>query len=104
MLLIFNIIISRVHQKIQLYSKLAKTEMMSPLDTAYWWIQYVLKAGGNLDHLKVNLDQMPWYQYHMLDIAAIAVGVALLILFVLYVILRVVVSLFFTSNKKIKKH
>ncbi|XP_026679057.1 UDP-glucuronosyltransferase 2A3-like [Diaphorina citri] len=32
-------------------SALSKTQMMSPRDTAVWWIEYVLKSGGNLRHL-----------------------------------------------------
>ena len=37
----------------------------SPLDTVAWWIEHVMKHGG--DHLRSPTLDMPWYQYWMVD-------------------------------------
>ena len=40
-----------------------------PIDTALWWVEYVIRHGGT-DFLKPHSLDLPWYQYHLLDIIA----------------------------------
>jgi UDP-glucoronosyl and UDP-glucosyl transferase. len=93
----------RVYRKSQVYSKLSNTQMMSPKDTAVWWIEYVLKAEGNVDHLKYNLDQIPWYQYYLVDLAGIFIAGIFLVVFVLFRMAVLLRRLCFRSKAKMKK-
>lgn len=93
----------RVYRKSQVYSKLSNTQMMSPKDTAVWWIEYVLKAEGNVDHLKYNLDQIPWYQYYLVDLAGIFIAGIFLVVFVLFRMAVLLRRLCFRSKAKKKK-
>lgn len=91
----------RVYEKIQLYSKLSSAQMMSPIDTAYWWIQYVLTANGNVDHLRVNLSQIPLYQYYFIDAILLLLLATLVILFVIFKIAMFALG-FYKNIKKQK--
>nr|QBQ34577.1 UDP-glycosyltransferase UGT381B1 [Diaphorina citri] len=92
-----------VYRKSQVYSKLSNTQMMSPKDTAVWWIEYVLKAEGNVDHLKYNLDQIPWYQYYLVDLVGIFIAGIFLVVFVLFRMALLLRRLCFRSKAKKKK-
>uniref|UniRef100_A0A8D8M5W9 UDP-glucuronosyltransferase 2B7 n=1 Tax=Cacopsylla melanoneura TaxID=428564 RepID=A0A8D8M5W9_9HEMI len=97
---------STVQQKIEFYSKLSNMDMMPPLDLAYYWIEYVLKAKGNVDHLKVNLNGFPWYQYYLVDIAGIFVLLVAVVVCLVVFIFKFVVKLFCSRKavaKKMKK-
>ena len=47
-------------------SDIMKDRPMSASDTAAFWIEHVMKFGGN--HLRSYGYEMPWYQFAMLDI------------------------------------
>ncbi|KAI5745672.1 hypothetical protein M8J76_013340 [Diaphorina citri] len=68
-------------------SALSKTQMMSPRDTAVWWIEYVLKSGGNLRHLQPDHWDMPWYQYFGLDVFLVLLSPVILVLYGIYKII-----------------
>ncbi|KAI5745163.1 hypothetical protein M8J76_008776 [Diaphorina citri] len=68
-------------------SALSKTQMMSPRDTAVWWIEYVLKSGGNLRHLQPDHWDMPWYQYFGVDVYFVLLSPVILILYGIFKII-----------------
>ena len=74
---------------------------MKPVDRAVWWIEYVCRHQG-ADILRSRGENVPFYQYHHLDI----------VLFVISIVLVLVSILVFTCklccqcccrNKKTKK-
>ncbi|XP_055542683.1 UDP-glycosyltransferase UGT5-like [Wyeomyia smithii] len=75
-------------------SSLFRDNPMHPLQQAVFWIEYVIRHNG-APHLKSAAIRMPWYQYLLLDIVAIAI-------FTLYVACWVTRKLFvilWRSNK-----
>jgi len=57
---------------------------MSPLDSAIWWTEYVVRHGG-APSLESPTARMPLWQYALLDVAAVVIGCTLVILVLLYV-------------------
>lgn len=64
---------------------------LTPLDTAIYWIEYVIKHGENA--LRSPAMDLRWWQLEMLDVAAILLLVAVIIGAVLIVVLRYLFSL-----------
>ncbi|KAI5711279.1 hypothetical protein M8J75_015672 [Diaphorina citri] len=82
-------------------SALSKSQMMSPRDTAVWWIEYVLKSGGNLRHLQPDYWDMPWYQYYGLDVFLVLLSPVILVLYGIYKIISICRRK--SSGEKLKK-
>jgi hypothetical protein len=64
-------------------SKLFHDRLVSPLDTAIYWVEYVIRHGG-APHLRVGGLDLPWYQYFLLDVILVVSVATLVVLFVLY--------------------
>ena len=47
-------------------SSIYRSRPMSPIDRVTFWVEHVLRFGG--DHLHSSAVDMPWYQLLMLDI------------------------------------
>lgn len=62
------------HNNIQHLSKLHRDVQMSPMDTAIFWIEYVIRNKG-APHLQAAGFSLPWYSYFCLDVAAFIVAV-----------------------------
>ncbi|XP_065219023.1 UDP-glycosyltransferase UGT5-like isoform X26 [Planococcus citri] len=56
---------------------------MSPLDTAVYWTEYVIRHKG-APHLRTAAADMPWYQYLLLDVIAFIVAVLVAGLLIIY--------------------
>lgn len=84
------------------YSALTKDQPQSPMERAVWWTEYVLRHNG-ARHLRSAAVDMPWYQYFLLDVIAFLSAVALIAIYVIYLIVRVIVRLTFGKSKKAKK-
>ena len=64
---------------IQRLSRLHHDKPLSPLDTAVFWIEYVIRNKGAA-HLRSAGSSLPWYSYHSIDVVVflLALGVAFL--------------------------
>ncbi|XP_037532744.1 UDP-glucuronosyltransferase 2B31 [Nematolebias whitei] len=62
------------HKNIQHLSSLHHDQLASPLDTAIFWIEYVIRNKGAA-HLKSAGFSLPWYTYFCLDVAAILMAI-----------------------------
>lgn len=76
------------------YMKMAKEKSsiyhdrpMKPMETAVFWIEYVIKHRG-APHLRVAGLQMPWYKYFMVDVIGCVVLALVLTAYVLNAIIR----------------
>lgn len=49
-------------------SQLHRDQLMSPMDTAVFWTEYVIRNKG-ASHLRAAGFTLPWYTYHSLDVA-----------------------------------
>lgn len=62
-------------------SSLHRDQPMHPLDTALFWIEFVMRHKGAA-HLRTESYKMPWYSYYSLDVFCFLAGVVLLVIVV----------------------
>jgi glucuronosyltransferase len=62
---------------------------MSPLDTAIFWTEYVIRNGGAPYMRSAALD-LAWYQYLLIDVIAFILVAGAAILTTIYIIVRTV--------------
>ncbi|KAG7483430.1 UDP-glucuronosyltransferase 2C1-like [Solea senegalensis] len=64
--------------KMQRLSRLHRDKPMKPMDTAIFWIEFVMRHKGAA-HLRTESYRMPWYSYHSVDVVLFLFAVVLLI-------------------------
>ncbi|CAG9861074.1 unnamed protein product [Phyllotreta striolata] len=75
---------------------------MSPLDTAVYWSEYVVRHKGAYFMKSAAID-LPFYQYYLLDVLLFIVSILLLVTYVSYRFLKCVLGLTGNQNSKRKK-
>uniref|UniRef100_H3D2S9 UDP-glucuronosyltransferase n=2 Tax=Tetraodon nigroviridis TaxID=99883 RepID=H3D2S9_TETNG len=55
-------------------SALHRDKPMHPLDTALFWIEFVMRHKG-ASHLRTESFRMPWYSYHSVDVGSLVLAV-----------------------------
>ncbi|XP_066289814.1 UDP-glucuronosyltransferase 2C1-like [Branchiostoma lanceolatum] len=55
-------------------SRLYRDQPQTAMERAVWWIEHVIKHGG-LPHLRARAVELPFYQYYLLDVAALLLAV-----------------------------
>lgn len=63
----------------QRLSSLHRDQPMKPLDTALFWIEFVMRHKGAA-HLITESYKLPWYSYHSVDVILFLLGVLVIIL------------------------
>ncbi|XKL67571.1 hypothetical protein PGB90_003062 [Kerria lacca] len=82
------------------FSKIFKDRPMSPLDTALYWTEYVLRHDG-APHMRSEIANIPLHQYLLLDVIA---TVVLSFLFLIYVFYWISINIFtYFKNVETKK-
>ncbi|XP_033972385.1 UDP-glucuronosyltransferase 2C1-like [Trematomus bernacchii] len=71
----------------QRFSSLHRDQPMKPLDTALFWIEFVMRHKGAA-HLRTESYRLPWYSYHSVDVILFLAGAVLLILFTFVFFIR----------------
>ncbi|XP_063921674.1 UDP-glycosyltransferase UGT5-like [Zophobas morio] len=79
-------------------SKLFHDRLKTPMETALYWIDYVIRHKG-APHLRVAALDLPWYKYHVLDVIGFVVLVAAIGGTVFYVLLTRMCPLLFKRLK-----
>ncbi|XP_034151340.1 UDP-glucuronosyltransferase 2A2-like [Esox lucius] len=74
-------------RNMQRLSKLHRDVPMLPLDSALFWIEFIMRHKGAA-HLRTESYRMPWYAYHSVDVMAFLLAVVLIILLATFVIIR----------------
>jgi len=82
-----------------------RDQPMTPLDTAIWWTEYVLRHKGAY-HMRVAGQDLGFFAYHSLDVIGTLLGGALLVLSIILYVLWKIAKLagFVNSKKKQKTH
>ena len=75
---------------------------MKPVDRAVWWIEYVCRNQGADVLRSIVYDNVPFYQYHHLDIVLIVVSILLVIVSILFFTCKLCCQCC-CRNKKTKK-
>jgi glucuronosyltransferase len=66
------------YENIQKMSDIFRTNQNPPLETAVWWIEYIIKYKG-APHLQSSAKNLPWFRYLQLDIAFVVFGIIYMI-------------------------
>uniref|UniRef100_A0A3P9LIQ9 UDP-glucuronosyltransferase n=1 Tax=Oryzias latipes TaxID=8090 RepID=A0A3P9LIQ9_ORYLA len=67
----------------QRLSRLHRDQPMRPLDTALFWIEFVMRHKGAA-HLRTESYKLPWYSYHSVDVIVFLLAAAVLLLFSIF--------------------
>ena len=86
---------------VELASRIFRCRDMNPRERAVYWIEHVLEFGGK--HLRSHALDMPWYQYLMLDIAALCIVVLFVVMTIMFLWVKFVCMLFCRTKNKVKK-
>lgn len=74
-------------------SKIFKDRPLSAMDTAMYWVDYIIRHEGALHNRSKGLD-LKWYEYYLLDIILLGVMLSLLLLVIICIVLRKVSNVF----------
>lgn len=73
---------------------------MSASDTATWWVEYVIRYGG--EGLRSPAMDLAWWQIELLDVYAFLCLIALCLIFLTMILVRRLVKVFaVTSGVKV---
>ncbi|XP_046898731.1 UDP-glucuronosyltransferase 2A1-like [Hypomesus transpacificus] len=71
----------------QRLSRLHKDQPMKPLDSALFWIEFVMRHKG-ASHLRTESYKMPWYVYHSIDVMALLLTIGIISMLIVAAVLR----------------
>ena len=96
----------RYKQNALAVSRMFHDRPMSPLNTAIFWTEYVIRHGG-APHMRSAALDLAWYQYLLIDVIAFILVIGAGILITLYIIVRKVLrslkTILMDSKAKNKK-
>lgn len=69
----------------------------SPLDTAVFWVEYVIRHKG-ASHLQSPVPHMSWHQYLLLDVIIVLKLALIVFIIILYFIVKIIIKLVCKSN------
>lgn len=79
-----------------------KDRLNTPIDTAVFWVEYIIRHKGAPELRSVAVD-LSWYQYYLLDVISIILGTIFLFLYFVYIVIFKIVNLVIKKNRiKIK--
>ncbi len=84
----------------QRLSRLHRDQPMAPLDTALFWIEFVMRHKGAA-HLRTESYRLPWYSYHSVDVFLFLAGALLITLFLTFISVRCLFSTM--CKRKVKR-
>ncbi|KAK3915620.1 UDP-glucosyltransferase 2 [Frankliniella fusca] len=84
---------SKYRDRAREVARLFRDRPRQALDEAVWWTEYVVRNHG-ARHLRPLGADLAWYEYLLLDVAAVLLAAALLVLVVLRAALRAVLGAF----------
>lgn len=88
----------RYKENMNRLSAIHRDRPMSPLDTAIYWTEYVIRHKGAY-HLRSAAVNLSWYQYLLLDVLAFVVIVTIVTLYIFYRLIKfLIIKLVFTSK------
>lgn len=95
-------IICRYKQKTKELSKTFRDRPMSPMETAVYWTEYVIRHKG-APHLRSTAVGMPWYQYYLIDVIFVIIVSVLFIGMLLNFLIFKVILKSKINNTKVKQ-
>ncbi|CAG03163.1 unnamed protein product [Tetraodon nigroviridis] len=71
----------------QRLSRLHRDQPMKPMDTALFWIEFVMRHKGAA-HLRTESYKLPWYSYHSVDVVLFLTATVLLIILTIVTVFK----------------
>lgn len=93
--------IDRFRSKLQRLANFAAEQPVKPLDEAMFWIEYVIRHKGTR-HLRSPAIDVPFYKFYLLDVIAAMILGVLLLLYLILKAFRCVLRLFMKISGRIK--
>lgn len=94
----------RYRENIERVSVILKDRLMSPVEEAVWWVEYVLRHKG-AKHLRPATLDLHWTQYFLLDIAMFVISVIIVTLFLVIKFIKLALNIVHKqTNMKAKSH
>ncbi|XP_050314658.1 UDP-glycosyltransferase UGT5-like [Anthonomus grandis grandis] len=81
-------------------SRLFHDRPMKPMESAVYWVEYILRHKG-ARHLRLKGLDLPWYQFYMLDVISFLLLVLIVIVYILKKVITLILEL--NSGKNVKK-
>lgn len=81
-------------ENVKRLSSLLKDQPLSPMDTAVFWVEHVIRHKG-APHLKNCGIYLSWYQYLLLDCALFVFGIASIVLLIVIMGIRKIANFLF---------
>lgn len=85
-------------ENMELLSQLFTDRPQHPMDTAIYWLEYVIKYKG-ARHLRSAALDLTWYQYLLLDIMAFVLVSAIIVVLICKFLLKKIIYMFTTYEK-----
>ncbi|TWW57155.1 UDP-glucuronosyltransferase 2B31 [Takifugu flavidus] len=85
-------------EKIQKLSQLHHDKPMKPIDSALFWMEFVMRQKG-ASHLRTESYKLPWYAYHCLDVMAVFTAYGLILMSLVWVSCRCVIRAVISTTK-----
>ncbi|KAM9766011.1 UDP-glucuronosyltransferase 2A3-like [Menidia menidia] len=83
----------------QRLSRLHRDQPVKPLDSALFWLEYVMRHKG-ASHLRTESYKLPWYSYHSVDVMLFLAGIALVIVVACAVLMKCLCSVCLKKKRK----
>lgn len=90
-----------VRDNAKYYSNLFKDRPMSAMDTAIFWIEFIIRNGGEV--LKSPALQYSWWQLQLLDVYGFILLNFVFVLLIIISVLKFLMQKLKNSGKKLKK-
>lgn len=84
-------------------STLFKDRPQSAMDTAIYWVEYVIKHKG-APHLRTVGSDLRWYEYFLLDVVMVFIGIVLVAVFLIYCAIMFIYETLFRKKEKVKQN
>ncbi|XP_026819764.1 UDP-glucuronosyltransferase 1-7-like [Rhopalosiphum maidis] len=86
-------------ENVKRMSSIFRDRPMSALDTAVYWVEYVIRHKG-AHHLRSAAVDLTWYQYYLLDVIVFLIIIVLFFICILYFITKRIMRLLFNLFKQ----
>ncbi|KAM4747515.1 UDP-glucuronosyltransferase 2A2-like [Rhinophrynus dorsalis] len=83
-------------------SQLHKDTPIPPREAAVFWTEFVMRHGG-AKHLQAAGNDLPWYQYHLVDVFAVLISAVAICSYLFYKVLRAIVLTCYNRKQKNKR-
>ena len=82
----------RYKKNIKELAEIIQDEPMTGLEKAIWWTEYVIRHKG-AKHLRSPIIDIPFYQYHLLDVIAFLVVVTVTLIYIMYRLIKFLITI-----------